>query len=143
MQNQVFPRRHSRSADWYDSEVEETPVYAAATAGGEHAIAYVRLEPVPDAVPYCFILDDTYRVTMAGPSGGEDPLAPLYAADSEIDELPGPIDRVVRALTATWRTARPTSSVTAMVNHFKVTVAPLHGQDGRRIAVFVQRAAAR
>jgi hypothetical protein len=90
------------------------------------------------SVPYCFILDDAYRVVMAGPSGGADPLAPLYAADSEVDELPGPIDRVVRALTATWRTSRPIASVTAMVQHLRVTVAPLHGYDGRRIAVFVQ-----
>lgn len=90
-------------------------------------------------VPYCFILDDAYRVIMAGPSGGEDPLAPLYAADSRIDELPGPIDRVVRALTATWRTSRAPSNMTAVVSHLQVTVAPLHGYDGRRIAVFVNR----
>jgi hypothetical protein len=92
-----------------------------------------------EVLPYCFILDDTYRVVMAGPSGGDDPLAPLYAADSQIDSLPGPVDRVVRALTATWRTSRPMASVAAMVLHFKVTVAPLHGHDGRRIAVFIQR----
>jgi hypothetical protein len=93
----------------------------------------------PEAVPYTFILDDAYRVVMAGPSGGEDPLAPLYVADSEIDELPGPIDRVVRALTAAWRTTQPTASVTAIVSNLKVTVAPFHGHDGRRIAVFVRR----
>ncbi|HTX59349.1 MAG TPA: hypothetical protein VMH02_06675 [Verrucomicrobiae bacterium] len=93
----------------------------------------------PNPVPYCFILDDTYRVIMAGPSGGEDPLAPLYDAQSRVDELPGPIDRVVRALTATWRTSRAPSNVTAMVSHLHVTVAPLHGYDGRRIAVFVNR----
>ena len=90
-------------------------------------------------VPYCFILDDAYRVLMAGPSGGGDPLAALYAADSRIDELPGPIDRVVRALTATWRTSRAPSNATAVVSHLHVTVAPLHGYDGRRIAVFVNR----
>lgn len=90
-------------------------------------------------VPYCFILDDTYRVIMAGPSGGEDPLAPLYGSDSRIDELPGPIDRVVRALTATWRTSRAPSNMSAVVSHLHVTVAPLHGYDGRRIAVFVNR----
>jgi hypothetical protein len=95
--------------------------------------------PEEEQIPYCFILDDAYRVVMAGPSGGEDPLAPLYVADSKIDELPGPIDRVVRALTATWRTCRPVASVSAMVSKLKVTVAPLHGQDGRRIAVFVRR----
>ncbi|HUA09555.1 MAG TPA: hypothetical protein VMA98_09795 [Candidatus Acidoferrales bacterium] len=91
------------------------------------------------AVPYCFILDDAYHVVMAGPSGTEDPLGFLYAADSRIDELPGPIDRVVRALTATWRTSRAASTVSAMVSHLHVTVAPLHGYDGRRIAVFVNR----
>ncbi|HTX57728.1 MAG TPA: hypothetical protein VMD47_11575 [Candidatus Acidoferrales bacterium] len=95
---------------------------------------------VPESpIPYCFILDDTYRVVMAGPSGGEDPLAPLYAADSRIDELPGPIDRVVRALTATWRTSRAPSNVSAIVSNLQVTAAPLHGYDGRRIAVFIRR----
>jgi hypothetical protein len=116
-------------------------MYATAIATKESIATSIRPEPVAEAVPYCFILDDTYRVVMAGPSGGEDPLAPLYAADSQVDELPGSIDRVVRALTATWRTSRPMASVTAMVNNLKVTVAPLHGHDGRRIAVFVQRGA--
>ncbi len=95
--------------------------------------------PEAHVIPYCFILDDSYRVVMAGPSGGEDPLAPLYAADSRIDELPGPIDRVVRALTATWRTSRAPANMSAVVSHLHVTVAPLHGYDGRRIAVFVIR----
>lgn len=114
-------------------------MYATALAPSEFVTPPDSREATNGSVPYCFILDDAYRVVMAGPSGGEDPLAPLYAADSEIDELPGPIDRVVRALTATWRTSRPIASVTAMVRHLKVTVAPLHGYDGRRIAVFVQR----
>jgi hypothetical protein len=96
-------------------------------------------KPEAPPVPYCFILDDTYHVLMAGPSGGDDPLAALYAADSRIDELPGPIDRVVRALTATWRTSRAPVNATAVVSHLHVTVAPLHGYDGRRIAVFVNR----
>lgn len=91
------------------------------------------------SVPYCFILDDSYRVVMAGPSGGDDPLAPLYAADSEPDILPGPVDRVVRALTAAWRSTRMAASASAAVNDLQVTVAPLHGTDGRKIAVFVQR----
>jgi hypothetical protein len=92
-----------------------------------------------NALPYCFILDDTYRVVMAGPSCGEDPLAPLYAADSVIDGLPDCIDRVVRALTSSWRTARPSGNITAIVSNYQVTIAPLHGSDGRRIAVFVRR----
>lgn len=90
-------------------------------------------------VPYCFILDDTYRVVMAGPSGGDDPLAPMYGSDSGPDALPGPIDKVVRALTATWRSTSSAASSTAAVSDLQVTVAPLHGFDGRRIAVFVQR----
>ncbi len=91
------------------------------------------------SVPYCFILDDTYRIVMAGPSGGEDPLGPFYASDSEPDVLPGPVDRVVRALTAAWRSTRTAASASAAVNDLQVTVAPLHGTDGRKIAVFVQR----
>lgn len=91
------------------------------------------------AVPYCFILDDAYRVVMAGPSGGSDPLAPMYRADSKADALPGPIDRVVRALTATWRSTQAAKTATACVSELQVTVAPLHGETGRRIAVFVQR----
>ena len=92
-------------------------------------------------VPYCFILDDEYRVVMAGPSGGDDPLAALYEKESGIDTLPGPVDRVVRALTAAWRVTRRASNASAAVNDLQVTVAPLHGTDGRRIAVFVQRLA--
>ncbi len=113
-------------------------MYAGAQSFESRFAGPVTLAPT-EAVPYTFILDDAYRVVMAGPSGGDDPLAPLYAADSEIDELPGPIDRVVRALTAAWRTTRPTGGVTAMVSNLQVTVAPLHGYDGRRIAVFVRR----
>jgi len=91
------------------------------------------------SVPYCFILDDSYHVVMAGPSTVGDPLASLYGMDSQPDILPGPIDRVVRALTATWRTMQPTRSASACVSDLNVTVAPLHGHTGRRIAVFVQR----
>lgn len=91
------------------------------------------------SVPYCFILDDAYHVIMAGPSGGDDPLASFYGAESGIDTLPGPVDRVVRALTATWRITRLVKNASAAFNDLQVTVAPLHGSDGRRIAVFVQR----
>ena len=90
-------------------------------------------------VPYCFILDDAYRVMLAGPSTAEDPLAHLYAAEAQADALPGPVDRVVRALTATWRMPRTALQATAAINNLHVTVAPLHGFEGRRIAVFVQR----
>jgi len=91
------------------------------------------------AVPYCFILDDQYRVIMAGPSGDDDPLAPLYSAESGPDALPSTVDRVVRALTASWRSTTVATSVSAAVSDVQVTVAPLHGFDGRRIAVFVSR----
>lgn len=90
-------------------------------------------------VPYCFILDDSYHVLMAGPSGGDDPLSHLYLADSATDSLPRPIDRVVRALTATWRSSRAATLASAAVNELHVTVAPLHGIEGRRIAVFIKR----
>jgi hypothetical protein len=93
----------------------------------------------PERLPYCFILDDGYRVVMAGPSSGDDPLASLYEADSQIDELPEPIDRVVRALTSSWQWKTGAQSITAAVRDLHVTVAPLHGLEGRRIAVFIQR----
>ena len=98
-----------------------------------------RQERFAGAVPYCFILDEAYRVVMAGPSSGEDPLTSMYDATSGVDVLPGPIDRVVRALTAAWRTPRTANPATAAISDLQVTVAPLHGYDGRRIAVFVQR----
>ncbi|MDE2481008.1 MAG: hypothetical protein KGN02_02315 [bacterium] len=110
-----------------------------ATVRGFDELAARRDSMTRTGVPYCFILDEAYHVVMAGPSGGSDPLAPLYHADSQADVLPGPIDRVVRALTATWRSSRAASSATAAVSDLQVTVAPLHGNDGRRIAVFVQR----
>lgn len=102
----------------------------------------LKLDPAHEShtdVPYCFILDDTYRVVMAGPSGGDDPLSHLYLADSATDCLPRPIDRVVRALTATWRMSSSATMATASVNELHVTVAPLHGAEGRRIAVFIKR----
>jgi hypothetical protein len=96
-------------------------------------------EHLQAALPYCFILDDSYRVVMAGPSAGDDPLASLYDADSHVDELPGPVDKVVRALTAGWQWTPAAGSATAAVHDLQETVAPLHGYEGRRIAVFVQR----
>lgn len=99
-------------------------------------------QPRPEllgGVPHCFILDDDYRVLMAGPSGGDDPLGPLYDAGAGPDALPQPIDRVVRALTASWRSSAAATSVAARVGDLQVTIAPLHGFEGRRIAVFVAR----
>ena len=98
-----------------------------------------RSERKSSTVPYCFILDETYRVVMAGPSNLGDPLANLYAMDAQPDVLPGPIDRVVRALTATWRSSQDAKAASAAVSELDVTVAPLHGFDGRRIAVYVSR----
>ncbi|HEV7178760.1 MAG TPA: hypothetical protein VGN11_02750 [Candidatus Baltobacteraceae bacterium] len=98
-----------------------------------------RSERLNLSVPYCFILDERYRVVMAGPSGGDDPLTELYEADSQVDVLPVTIDRVVRALTAAWGSARTATTVTASLSDLQVTVAPLHGYEGRKIAVFVQR----
>lgn len=90
-------------------------------------------------VPYCFILDETYKVVMAGPSGGDDPLAQMYGLDAKPDMLPTPIDRVVRALTSSWRSTAAASITSAAISDLQVTVAPLHGFEGRRIAVFVER----
>ena len=114
-------------------------MYAPALAQSELGAYQPRSKRMQSSVPYCFILDDTYRVIMAGPSGGDDPLAPFYASDSAPDVLPAPIDRVVRALTAAWRSTRTAASASAAVNDVQVTVAPLHGTEGRKIAVFVRR----
>jgi hypothetical protein len=116
---------------------EDAPMYAPATPPDVQILG--KDERFRAALPYCFILDDSYRVVMAGPSGGDDPLASLYEADSQVDELPGPVDRVVRALTASWQWSPAIGSSTAAVHDLQVTVAPLHGQEGRRIAVFVHR----
>ncbi len=115
-------------------------MYAFSPALEESPVPRPRTARSRSGVPYCFILDDAYHVVMAGPSGGEDPLSSLYEAESGTDTLPGPVDCVVRALTASWRVTRNVNNATAAVNDLKVTVAPLHGTDGRRIAVFVQRA---
>ena len=122
--------------------MEDPTVYAAVQTTFNHIPEPKRQQRFEGAVPYCFILDEAYRVVMAGPSTGEDPLASMYDASSGVDALPGPIDRVVRALTAAWRNPRTASPATAAVSDLQVTVAPLHGYDGRRIAVFVQRATA-
>jgi hypothetical protein len=112
-------------------------MYALENGALEYSVT--RAGRVRSGVPYCFILDETYKVVMAGPSGGEDPLSQMYGADAKPDVLPGPIDRVVRALTAAWRSTAPASSASAALSDLQVTVAPLHGFEGRRIAVFVER----
>ncbi|MEO9170437.1 MAG: hypothetical protein ABI282_10190, partial [Candidatus Baltobacteraceae bacterium] len=114
--------------------MEGTQMYAASHEPQGRTLSDYRSRAarVGSSTPYCFILDETYRVIMAGPSGGEDPLVSLYDAESGIDTLPGTVDRVVRALTATWRVTRTVNGASAAVNDLQVTVAPLHGTDGRR-----------
>jgi len=90
-------------------------------------------------IPYCFVLDDSYKVVMAGPASAVDPLGALYGADSAPESLPGPIDRAVRAMTSGWRSSRNAGSNAAVVSGFRVTVAPLNGETGRRMAVFIER----
>ena len=114
-------------------------MYAPALAQSEIGAYLPRRKRMQSSVPYCYILDDTYRVIMAGPSGGDDPLAPLYASDSAPDVLPAAVDRVVRALTVAWRSTRTAASASASISDLQVTVAPLHGSEGRKIAVFVSR----
>jgi len=116
-------------------------MYAALTNQEFSVPSAPRADRRRTSVPYCFILDDTYRVMMAGPAATGDPLASLYEVDAELDVLPGPIDRVVRALTATWRSNSSAKQASACVSDLDVIVAPLHGTDGRRIAVFIQRVA--
>ena len=90
-------------------------------------------------IPYCFVLDDDYRVVMAGPANAVDPFGSLYGDDAATDALPGPIDRAVRAMTSSWRSSRTAGSNAAVVSGFRVIVAPLNGESGRRMAVFVER----
>lgn len=102
-------------------------------------IQRLRKERSRGVVPYCIILDDTYRVIMAGPSTINNPLAGLYGSDSRADSLPAAIEVVVRALTSSWRSTMSAESASATIQNMHVTVAPVHGFEGRRIAVFVRR----
>jgi hypothetical protein len=102
-----------------------------------YAIDGLRQERRRGVVPYCFILDESYRVIMAGPSSANNPFASLYGSDSRSETLPKAIDSVVRALTSTWHVATAISSRSATIQNLKITVAPL--KDKRRIAVFAHR----
>jgi hypothetical protein len=85
--------------------------------------------------PYCFILDDAYRVLMAGPCDASE------AASSDlapVGSLPDPLDRAVRALTASWKSAAAAGSDEPL-SGLHLSVAPVPGSDGPRIAVFVRR----
>ena len=89
----------------------------------------------------CYILDESFRVTLARPAAGTDPLAPLYTADSKIDALPLEVEAAVRTLTAGWfeRSTAPWASAT--LADLRVSVVPLHGPAGLHIGVFVESAA--
>lgn len=99
----------------------------------------VREDRVRSSVPYCFVLDETYHVIMAGPPDQSDPLAAYYDIEAPPGLLPEAVDRVVRALTASWRATAPASTASASLAEFQLTVAPLHGDGGRRMVVFIQR----
>jgi hypothetical protein len=85
--------------------------------------------------PYCFILDDAYRVLMAGPCDASEAAATVTAP---VGSLPAPLERAVRALTASWKSDAEGGS-TANVSGLHLTIAPVPGSDGGRIAVFVRR----
>jgi len=85
--------------------------------------------------PYCFILDGAYRVLMAGPCDAAEAASTTAAP---VGSLPAPLDRAVRALTATWKSDVATGS-NAKVSGLHLTIAPVPGSDEGRIAVFVRR----
>ncbi len=114
-------------------------MYALATEAIEPSAPTLTAAGGQPEIPYCFVLDDDYRVVMAGPASAVDPFGSLYGDDSTPDALPGPIDRAVRAMTSNWRSTRTAGSNAAIVSGFRVIVAPLNGESGRRMAVFVER----
>jgi hypothetical protein len=85
--------------------------------------------------PYCFILDQAYRVLMAGPC---DAAEAASTSAAPVGSLPLPLDRAVRALTASWKSDAEGGS-NAGVAGLHLTIAPVPGSDGARIAVFVRR----
>ena len=89
----------------------------------------------------CYILDERFRVTLARPTGGTDPLAPFYTADSPIDALPNQFEAAVRRLTAGWFARSAIVWASALVEDLCVSVVPLHGPAGLHIGVFVEKAA--
>jgi len=91
----------------------------------------------PEA-PRCYILDEGYRLVLACRPSPNDPLNPLYGADSSPDVLPRDVESVVRALTGAWARHEAPQEETAVIDGVRVTVAPLHGAAGWHIAVFVE-----
>jgi hypothetical protein len=94
------------------------------------------------SAPRCYILDETYRLVLACSSSPNDPLNHLYAADSRPDALPGDVESMVRGLTSRWASPGEAVEAAATLGDVRITVAPLHGEAGRHIAVFVERSAA-
>jgi hypothetical protein len=92
--------------------------------------------------PWCYILDESYRLVLACQSSTDDPLNHLYAADSRPDALPREVESTVRGLTSLWSRSGEAIEASASLEGVRITVAPLHGEVGRHIAVFVEREAA-
>lgn len=91
-------------------------------------------------MPHWFILDETFRVKLARPGAGNDPLNRFYTPECRIDALPNRIETAVRELTAHWGEAHIEPCATTTVDELVISVAPLHGPQGRHIGVFVEQA---
>jgi hypothetical protein len=94
------------------------------------------------SAPRCYILDESYRLVLACPPSPDDPLNHLYGVDSRPDALPTDVESTVRGLTMRWERIDEALEASALVGDVRVTVAPLHGEVGRHIAVFIERDAA-
>jgi hypothetical protein len=92
--------------------------------------------------PRCYILDESYRLVLACRPSPNDPLNHLYGADSRPDALPVDVESTVRGLTKRWERLEEASEASAMLDGVRITVAPLQGEVGRHIAVFVEGEAA-
>jgi hypothetical protein len=90
------------------------------------------------AAPRCYVLDETYRLVLASAPSPDDPIYPLYDADSSPDALPAEIERTVRTLTGRWERMSHPVEGSALIRGLRVTVTPLHGAGGRHIAVFIE-----
>ena len=88
--------------------------------------------------PRCYVLDETFRLVLASAPSPDDPIYPLYDADSSPDRLPAEIERTVRTLTGRWERSSQPVEGSAVVRGLCVTVVPLHGAGGRHIAVFIE-----
>ncbi len=88
--------------------------------------------------PRCYVLDETYRLVLASAPSPDDPLYPLYDAESKPDALPAEIERTVRTLTGRWERMSQPVEGSARIRGLRVTVVPLHGAGGRHIAVFIE-----